>query len=83
MRLYLCWSLQHTGHTVHTAALRSRIQGEGYEILMKTTMPDTEENEAKIAQFVAQEIEMDGRIPHATRGLLKFSLKMQSEEQKL
>lgn len=51
--------------------LRSRIQGEGYEILMKTTMPDTEENEAKIAQFVAQEIEMDGRIPHATRGAVE------------
>lgn len=47
--------------------LRSRIQGEGYEILMKTTMPDTDDNEAKIAQFVAQEIEMDGKIPHATR----------------
>ena len=47
--------------------LRSRIQGEGYEILMKTTMPDTDENEAKMAQFVAQEIEMDGKIPHATR----------------
>jgi len=47
--------------------LRSRIQGEGYEILMRTTMPDTEENVAKIAQFVAQEIEMDGKIPHATK----------------
>jgi len=46
--------------------LRSRIQGEGYEILMRTTMPDTEENEAKLAQFVAQEIEIDGKIPHAT-----------------
>ncbi|WP_456483216.1 ATP-binding protein [Methanopyrus kandleri] len=47
--------------------LRSRIQGEGYEVLMKTTMPDTEENRAKLAQFVAQEVERDGRIPHATR----------------
>lgn len=47
--------------------LRSRIQGEGYEILLKTTMPDTEENEAKLAQFMAQEIELDGKIPHATR----------------
>ncbi len=46
--------------------LRSRIQGEGYEILMKTTMPDSEENQAKMAQFVAQEIEIDGKIPHAT-----------------
>ena len=47
--------------------LRSRIQGEGYEFLMRTTMPDNEENIAKLAQFVAQEIEIDGKIPHATR----------------
>lgn len=52
--------------------LRSRIQGEGYEILMKTTMPDTEENQAKMAQFVAQEIEMDGKIPHATLSAVKL-----------
>jgi len=47
--------------------LRSRIIGEGYEVLVRTSMPDTEENRAKYAQFVAQEIAMDGRIPHATR----------------
>jgi ATP-dependent Lon protease len=47
--------------------LRSRIQGEGYEVLMNTVMLDTEENRAKYAQFVAQEIAMDGRIPPATR----------------
>jgi len=47
--------------------LRSRIIGEGYEVLVKTSMPDTEENRAKYAQFVAQEIAMDGRIPPATR----------------
>ncbi|KAF5088944.1 ATP-binding protein [Methanobacterium aggregans] len=52
--------------------LRSRIQGEGYEILMKTTMPDTEENQSKIAQFVAQEIEMDGKIPHANRAAVEI-----------
>ncbi|MBI5680126.1 MAG: ATP-binding protein [Methanobacterium sp.] len=52
--------------------LRSRIQGEGYEILMRTTMPDTEENVAKLAQFVAQEIEMDGKIPHATIGAVEI-----------
>jgi ATP-dependent Lon protease len=52
--------------------LRSRIQGEGYEILMRTTMPDTDENQAKIAQFVAQEIEMDGKIPHATKSAVKI-----------
>ncbi len=47
--------------------LRSRIIGEGYEVLVNTTMPDTEENRAKYVQFVAQEIASDGRIPHATR----------------
>ncbi len=52
--------------------LRSRIQGEGYEILMRTTMDDTAENVAKLAQFVAQEIEMDGKIPHATRGAVEL-----------
>lgn len=52
--------------------LRSRIQGEGYEILMRTTMPDTEENVARLAQFVSQEIEMDGKIPHATRGAVEL-----------
>jgi len=46
--------------------LRSRIKGSGYEILLETTMPDSEENRAKILQFIAQEILWDGRIPHAT-----------------
>ncbi len=47
--------------------LRSRILGEGYEILLDTTMPDTDENRLKIAQFVAQEIERDKRIPPASK----------------
>ncbi|MEM2870028.1 MAG: ATP-binding protein [Thermoplasmata archaeon] len=47
--------------------LRSRIAGSGYEVLVETYMPDTEENRAKIAQFVAQEVAMDGRIPHVSR----------------
>ncbi len=47
--------------------LRSRISGSGYEVLVETTMPDTEANRAKLAQFVAQEIAMDKRIPHASR----------------
>jgi len=54
--------------------LRSRIQGEGYEILMRTTMPDNLENQAKMAQFVAQEIKMDGKIPHATRKSVELLL---------
>jgi len=47
--------------------LRSRINGGGYEILVETTMPDSEGNRGKVAQFVAQEIAMDKRIPHASR----------------
>ncbi len=46
--------------------LRSRIIGGGYEILVDIAMPDNERNRAKYAQFVAQEVSFDGRIPHAT-----------------
>ncbi|AEH25521.1 ATP-dependent protease LonB [Pyrococcus yayanosii] len=48
-------------------ALRSRIRGYGYEVYMRTTMPDTIENRRKLVQFVAQEVRKDGRIPHFTR----------------
>ncbi|MGN7471922.1 ATP-binding protein [Brevibacillus sp. SAFN-007a] len=48
-------------------ALRSRIRGYGYEIYMKTTMDDTEENRYKLTLFVAQEVRRDGKIPHFTR----------------
>ncbi len=44
--------------------LRSRISGSGYEVLVGTTMPDNDRNRAKLAQFTAQEIVMDKRIPH-------------------
>ncbi len=47
--------------------LRSRINGGGYEILVETTMPDTDANRKKLAVFVAQEIVMDAKIPHASR----------------
>jgi len=48
-------------------ALRSRIRGYGYEIYMKDTIPDTEENRNKIAIFVAQEVTKDKKIPHFSR----------------
>ncbi|MFQ6060707.1 MAG: Lon-insertion domain-containing protein, partial [Thermoplasmata archaeon] len=47
--------------------LRSRIVGSGYEVLVETTMEDNDLNRAKMAQFVAQEIAMDNRIPQASR----------------
>ncbi|MBW3002622.1 ATP-dependent protease LonB [Candidatus Woesearchaeota archaeon] len=49
-------------------ALRSRIRGYGYEVYMKDTMPDTEENRVKVARFVAQEIKKDKKIPHFDKG---------------
>ena len=45
-------------------ALRSRIRGYGYEIYMKSTMPDTEDNRLKLVRFVAQEVSKDKKIPH-------------------
>ena len=51
--------------------LRSRINGGGYEVLGETVMPDTEHNRFRIAQFVAQEIVMDTRIPHMTRAAVQ------------
>jgi Lon-like ATP-dependent protease len=44
-------------------AMRSRIRGEGYEVYVEDSMDDDKENEAKLVQFVAQEIKKDGRIP--------------------
>ncbi|RBQ24528.1 Archaeal Lon protease [Candidatus Methanobinarius endosymbioticus] len=45
-------------------AMRSRIRGYGYEVFMKDSMSDNEENRKKLIQFVAQEVKNDGRIPH-------------------
>ena len=45
-------------------ALRSRIRGYGYEIVTASRMPDTPPNRARLAQFVAQEVRKDGKIPH-------------------
>ena len=48
-------------------ALRSRIRGYGYEVYMRNTMPDTDENRDCITRFVAQEVRKDGKIPHFDR----------------
>ena len=55
--------------------LRSRISGDGYEILVETTMEDSQANRALLAQFVAQEIATDGRIPHANLGAVEAIIK--------
>jgi ATP-dependent Lon protease len=57
------------------APLRSRINGNGYEVLVRTAMEDTEENRRKLYQFVAQEISVDGRIPHASMPAVEAVIK--------
>jgi Lon-like ATP-dependent protease len=47
-------------------ALRSRIRGYGYEIYLNEMMPDVPENRLKLAQFVAQEVHKDRKVPHAS-----------------
>lgn len=54
--------------------LRSRIVGNGYEVLLDTHMPDNLQNRAQIIQFIAQEIAKDGRIPHANASAMKALL---------
>src|SRR3989339_2251327 len=48
-------------------ALRSRIRGYGYEVYMKETMEDNEENRKKIAVFISQEVSKDKKIPHFSK----------------
>ncbi|OYT45411.1 peptidase [Thermoplasmatales archaeon ex4484_6] len=55
-------NIQDLHHII--SPLRSRITGSGYEVLVATTMPDTDENRNLFIQFIAQEVTMDGRIPH-------------------
>jgi ATP-dependent Lon protease len=55
--------------------LRSRINGNGYEILVNTIMEDSPINRARLAQFLAQEIIVDGRIPHASTASIEAVIK--------
>lgn len=48
-------------------ALRSRIRGQGYEVVIKLNMPDNMSNRRKLARFVAQEVAKDKSIPHFTK----------------
>jgi len=48
-------------------ALRSRIRGYGYEVYMKETFKDTEENRNKLIVFIAQEVVKDKKIPHFSK----------------
>src|SRR5512136_1271603 len=48
-------------------ALRSRIRGYGYEIYMRSTMLDNEDNREKLVRFVAQEVSKDKKIAHFSK----------------
>jgi len=56
-------------------ALRSRIRGYGYEVYMKSTMTDNQENRNKLVRFVAQEVAKDKKIPHLDRKAVAEILK--------
>ena len=48
-------------------ALRSRLRGYGYEILTNDILDDSPANVSRMVQFMAQEVQRDGRIPHLRR----------------
>lgn len=56
-------------------ALRSRVRGYGYEVFMNDTIKDNELNRERMAQFVAQEVEKDEKIPHFTRDAVNYIIK--------
>jgi predicted ATP-dependent protease len=47
-------------------ALRSRIRGYGYEIMLMSWMKKSNESINDIVRFISQTVEEDGRIPHLT-----------------
>jgi len=56
-------------------ALRSRIRGYGYEVYMKSTMLDTDDNRTRLIRFVSQEVTNDKKIPHFDRTAVAEILK--------
>lgn len=68
-------------------ALRSRIKGYGYEVYMEDTIDDTPQNRRKFVQFIAQEVNKDGKIPHfsneAVEEIINFARRMAGRKGKL
>jgi len=75
-------NIQDLPHII--SPLRSRITGSGYEVLLPTTMPDSEQNRMKFCQFVAQEVMFDGRIPPVnSNGLMELLKEAKRRARKL
>lgn len=68
-------------------ALRSRIRGYGYEVYVRDSMEDNEENRKKLLQFIAQEVVKDKKIPHLDKSavieIIKESQKRSGRRGKL
>jgi len=68
-------------------ALRSRIRGYGYEIVMENDIADTKKNREFYYQFIAQEVSKDGKIPHFSRPacneIIRMARKMSGKKKKL
>ena len=60
-------------------ALRSRIRGYGYEVFMRSEMPDTSSNRRRLIRFIAQEVLRDSNtnrsIPHFDRTAVEVVLR--------
>jgi len=63
--------------------LRSRISGGGYELLLNTTMEYSDVNKISLARFVAQEIKIDGKIPHADREAVELIIDIARKKAKV
>ncbi|HLF06997.1 MAG TPA: ATP-binding protein [Thermoplasmata archaeon] len=63
--------------------LRSRVLGNGYELLVEMAMDDTPLNRAHLAQFIAQEIKADGKIPPMSRKAVEAIIKEASRRAKV
>ncbi len=57
-------------------ALRSRIRGYGYEIMLASWIEKNQENLDEIVRFIAQTIEEDGKVPHFTADSVKEVLRV-------
>lgn len=68
-------------------ALRSRIRGYGYEVFVRDSMEDNDDNRKKLLQFIAQEVVKDKKIPHLDKSavieIIKESQKRSGRRGKL
>jgi Lon-like ATP-dependent protease len=68
-------------------ALRSRIRGYGYEVVMENFIEDTIKNREYYYKFIAQEVLKDGKIPHFSKGacdeIIRISRRLSGRKNKL